>query len=173
MTIVILMGVTGAGKSTVGRYLSQELGWSFIEGDDYHPPANIQKMAQGQPLDDADRIEWLDQLAMLIGQLSDQDQPAVMTCSTLKRSYRSQLRAAGRGVHFVYLRGERDLLWQRLSDRQNHFMPASLLDSQFATLEEPRRALTINVDQPVTTIVKEIQRWLFNVGNGNDDANGE
>jgi gluconokinase len=160
MTIIVLMGVTGAGKSTVGRLLGSRLGWPFFDGDDYHPPANLAKMAGGHPLDDGDRAGWLERLARVIGQLSAGDQPAVLACSALKRGYRDRLRAAGRDVRFVYIEARPGLLRQRLAERPEHFMPASLLDSQLATLEEPRRALVVSADEPAATLVDQIVAWL-------------
>ncbi|GHF18852.1 gluconokinase [Pseudolysinimonas yzui] len=125
------MGVSGTGKSTIGRGLAETLGLPFVEGDDLHPPANVAKMAAGIPLTDADRAPWLDRIA------AELDRPVVITCSALKRSYRDRLRAAAPDLVLVYLHGSPELLAARMAQRDGHFMPPSLLESQLATLEEP------------------------------------
>jgi gluconokinase len=127
------MGVAGTGKTTIGRRLAELLGVAFAEGDEFHPPANIAKMSAGVPLDDDDRAPWLD----LIGAWAHErrERGGVVSCSALKRAYRDRLRAAAPGVFFVHLSGDRALVEQRMAERQDHFMPPSLLDSQFATLE--------------------------------------
>lgn len=125
------MGVSGTGKSTVGRGLAETLGLPFVEGDDLHPPANVAKMAAGIPLTDADRAPWLDRIAAELGR------PLIITCSALKRSYRDRLRAAAPDLVLVYLHGSPELLASRMAQRDGHFMPQSLLESQLATLEEP------------------------------------
>jgi gluconokinase len=129
--VIVVMGVSGTGKSTIGRALAETLDLPFIEGDDLHPPANVAKMADGIPLTDADRAPWLDRIAARL------DQPAVVTCSALKRSYRDRLRAAAPDLVLVYLHGTPELLATRMAQRDGHFMPTSLLESQLATLEEP------------------------------------
>jgi gluconokinase len=128
---VVVMGVSGTGKSTIGRSLAEALGLPFVEGDDLHPDANVAKMAAGIPLTDADRAPWLDRVAARL------DEPVVITCSALKRSYRDRLRRAAPDLVLVYLHGTRELLEERMAQRDGHFMPTSLLDSQLATLEEP------------------------------------
>lgn len=128
---IVVMGVSGTGKSTVGAALARVLGLPFVEGDDLHPEANVAKMAAGIPLTDADRAPWLDRVA------AELDRPVVVTCSALKRAYRDRLRAAAPGVVFVFLHGSRELLAERMAGRVGHFMPTALLDSQLATLEEP------------------------------------
>lgn len=131
--VLVVMGVSGTGKSTVAGLLAGQLGWALAEGDDLHPPANVAKMSRGQPLTDEDRWPWLARIAEWIqGQLRA-GQPGIVTCSALKRSYRDQLRAPG--VVFVHLSGSRETIARRLSARLDHFMPTSLLDSQLATLE--------------------------------------
>lgn len=125
------MGVSGTGKSTVGRALAETLGLPFVEGDDLHPPANVAKMAAGIPLTDADRAPWLDRIA------AELDRPVVITCSALKRSYRDRLRVAAPDLVLVSLHGSPELLASRMAQRDGHFMPPSLLESQLATLEEP------------------------------------
>ena len=129
------MGVSGSGKSTVASLLAGRLSWDLEEGDDLHPAANIAKMGAGQPLIDADRWPWLDRVAGWIRQQLDAGRCGIITCSALKRSYRDRLRAPG--VTFVYLHGTHDLIAQRLAERHGHYMPSSLLDSQFADLEPP------------------------------------
>ncbi len=135
--LYVVMGITGSGKSTVGAALAQRLGVDFVEGDDYHPPENVRRMASGIPLTDEDRAGWLRALATRIREASDAGSGLVLTCSALKRSYRDVLRAAAPDLQFVFLNGPRSLIAERLAGRRGHFMPASLLDSQLATLEEP------------------------------------
>lgn len=143
--LYVVMGITGSGKSTVGARLAKALGVDFVEGDDYHPPENIRRMAAGIPLTDDDRADWLRALAARLRGASETGVGLVVTCSALKRSYRDRLRAAAPEVQFVYLQGSRELIAERVTGRRGHFMPASLLDSQFATLEEP------GSDEPVWT----------------------
>jgi gluconokinase len=131
------MGVAGSGKSTIGAALARALGVEFVEGDDYHPAENVKRMAAGVPLTDEDRAGWLRALATRLREAKDAGAGLVMTCSALKRSYRDVLRAGAPEVRFVFLRGPRALIAERLGNRRGHFMPVSLLDSQFATLEEP------------------------------------
>ena len=131
------MGVSGSGKSLIGAGLARALGLTFVEGDDYHPAENVERMSLGVPLTDDDRAGWLRALAARIGEAKDAGTGLVMTCSALKRSYRDVLRAGASELRFVFLRGPRELIAARLAGRRGHFMPPSLLDSQFATLEEP------------------------------------
>jgi gluconokinase len=150
---IVVMGVSGSGKSTVGAALAQRLRVPFADADDFHPPANIAKMSAGQPLNDDDRYPWLD----VIGQwLADHPDGGVMSCSALKRKYRAQLRRHCPDVEFVHLFGSPEVIGRRQSSRPGHFMPASLLKSQFDTLEplEPdERGVTIDVDQSIDSIV--------------------
>lgn len=146
--IVVLMGVSGAGKTTVGKILSRLIGADFAEGDQFHPPANIAKMSNGTPLDDADRMPWLAAIAQSIDQACGNGRGMVVTCSALKRAYRDILIGRRAEVALVYLRGTRALIGQRLDARKNHFMPPQLLDSQFAALQEPgpdERAIVVDV----------------------------
>jgi gluconokinase len=131
------MGVAGSGKSTIGAALARALGVEFVEGDDYHPAENVKRMAAGVPLTDEDRAGWLRALASRLREAEDAGTGLVMTCSALKRSYRDVLRAGAADLQFVFLRGPRVLIAERLGKRRGHFMPVSLLDSQFAALEEP------------------------------------
>ncbi len=149
--VYIVMGVSGCGKSAVGRLLGERLGLVFYDGDDFHPEANRRKMQAGQALDDEDRQPWLD---MLAGRIAEWNRAggAVLACSALKRDYRYILARDG-GVRFIYLRGGRDVIARRLSERENHFFDPGLLDSQFAILEEPDDALVVDIAKPVAQIV--------------------
>lgn len=135
--VYVVMGVSGSGKSTVAASLAERLGWDVAEGDDFHPETNVVKMAAGQPLTDADRWPWLASLATWIDAHVGAGRGGVVSCSALKRAYRDRLR--GEHVTFVYLRGDRATIAERLAGREDHFMPATLLESQFATLEPPTR----------------------------------
>jgi len=135
--VVVVMGVSGSGKTTVAALLASTLHWEFVEGDDLHPPANVAKMHAGTPLTDADRAPWLARIAAAIDRLRAAGQGGVVACSALRRAYRDVLIGDRSGVALVYLRGDHDLLATRMRARPGHFMPVSLLDSQLATLEEP------------------------------------
>jgi gluconokinase len=136
-TIYVVMGVSGAGKSLIGASLARELSVEFADGDDYHPPENVKRMAAGIPLTDEDRAGWLRSLAARIGQARDARKGLVVACSALKRSYRDVLREAAPDLRLIFLEGPRTLIAKRLGARRGHYMPGSLLDSQFAALEEP------------------------------------
>lgn len=158
------MGVSGSGKSTVGAALAGGLGVPFADADDFHPPANVAKMTAGQALDDDDRYPWLEAVG---GWLAAHARGGVMGCSALRRKYRDQLRRHAPGLRFVHLEGSRDVIARRQADRVGHFMPASLLASQFATLEplqpgEP--GITVDVGQGVDAIVQELRRRLDGAG---------
>ncbi len=147
---IVVMGVSGCGKSSVGIALAESLGARFIDGDDLHPEANKAKMGAGIPLDDSDRWPWLD----LVGEALAPN--TVIACSALKRVYRDRIRAAAPGTFFVHLDGSREILEKRLGDRTGHFMPATLLDSQLATLEplgSDEAGLVIDIDQPISQII--------------------
>jgi gluconokinase len=161
--VVILMGVSGAGKTFIGKRLAAELHWSFYEGDDYHPQSNVAKMSRGMALTDADRAPWIDALHELIVELRAQDEAAILTCSALKRAYRDRLVGGRNGVRIVYLRGSYELIQQRLKDRRGHFMKVELLTSQFEVLEEPDASedvLTVDISQKPKTIVETIKHEL-------------
>jgi gluconokinase len=152
---VVVMGVCGCGKSTVGRLLAAGLGLPFIEGDELHPRANVDKMASGTPLTDEDRAGWLDAIA---ARLAAAPQGAVVSCSALKRRYRDRLRADAPHLRFVHLHGPRALLEQRLATRRGHYMPATLLDSQLQALEPPasdERAIVLALDAPPETLAAQ------------------
>ena len=135
--LYVVMGVSGSGKSLIGAAFARVLGVEFVEGDQYHSAENVQRMKAGIPLTDKDREQWLRALAARLREAKDAGTGVVMACSALKRSYRDMLRAAARELQFVFLRGERTLIAQRLAGRTGHYMPASLLESQLATLEDP------------------------------------
>jgi carbohydrate kinase (thermoresistant glucokinase family) len=146
------MGVSGAGKSTLGARLAATLGWPFLEGDSLHPPANVAKMAAGQPLNDDDRRPWLAAIGAWIDERRASGEAGVVTCSALKRIYRDQLRAGRPEVRIIFLSGSADLIAGRLAARSEHFMPASLLASQFAALQPPapdEGAITVDARLPV------------------------
>jgi gluconokinase len=154
--IVVVMGVSGVGKTTIGRIVAERLGWHFIDADDHHPAANVVKMAAGIALGDADRWPWLDSL----NQLLRNEQNAVLACSALKESYRNRLLAGIADARIVFLDGAKALIASRVAARKHRYMPASLLDSQFAALEPPARAVHVDVAQPVDASVEAILRTL-------------
>jgi gluconokinase len=152
------MGVAGSGKTTIGQRLATQLNCPFYDGDDFHPPENVAKMASGMPLNDADRAPWLTRLAALIQEHLDKDETAVLASSVLKKSYRDQLRVNDQ-VQFIYLDGSFDLIWQRMQERQDHYMKPEMLRSQFEALEPPREdeAIKIPIDQTVDDILAQIE----------------
>jgi gluconokinase len=154
--IIVLMGVTGSGKSTVGNLLAQQLGWRFFEGDDFHSPDNIQKLRRGEPLSDEDRKPWLEAIREAIRTAIDRGENAVIACSALKKSYRKVLQIDGQ-VSFVYLKASIALIQERLKNRVGHFMNPSLIQSQFATLEEPGEGLQIDAGLSPAAIVQVIR----------------
>ncbi|WP_377371786.1 gluconokinase [Polaromonas jejuensis] len=162
---VVVMGVSGCGKSSVGQQLAQRLGVDFLEGDDLHPAQNVARMAAGVALTDADRQGWLETLAGRLAAAGAQGHGIVVSCSALKRSYRDILRSGAPDLRLIHLHGDYDLLATRMAARADHYMPTSLLDSQFATLEPPgpeENALTLDVAQTPDSIVNTIVARLTN-----------
>jgi len=157
--IIVLMGVTGSGKSTVGKLLAQQLGWKFFDGDDFHSSANIEKMRRGMPLNDDDRRPWLEAIRESIRKMVERSENAVIACSALKHSYRQMLRIAGEVV-FVYLKANIDTVRERLRNRTGHFMNPDLIQSQFDTLEESEQALRVDASLPPGEIVRRIRTQL-------------
>ena len=158
--VIVLMGVSGAGKTTVGQLLAAALDAEFAEGDAYHPPKNIEKMRRGIPLDDTDRWPWLEILSAQIDRWLAAGRPVVLACSALKQRYRDVLAKGRPGVRFVHLEGDKALIRLRLDRRRGHYMPAVLLDSQFAALEPPADAITVDVTGTPAAIVADIMQRL-------------
>lgn len=152
---IILMGVSGCGKTSVGEKLSEALGWPFYDGDDFHPQANIEKMTQGKPLNDDDRLPWLEHLHALIVEHLDQNKSLIVASSALKKKYRQTLKGTQTRVCFVHLAGSFELISKRMQQRSGHYMKAEMLRSQFADLELSQHILTISIDQPIGEIVTE------------------
>jgi gluconokinase len=163
--VIVLMGVSGSGKTTVGTRLAETLDWTFADADDFHPDANVEKMSRGEPLTDDDRRPWLRAIRAFIQTRLADDEPAVVTCSALKASYRALLFDGVDGAELVYLRGSYDLIRERMEVRTDHFFDAELLDSQFEALEPPSpdEALIVDVDASPEAIVDAIRRRLPDV----------
>lgn len=160
--VIIVMGVSGSGKTTIGRLLAERLGLPFYDGDHFHPPENVEKMSSGRPLTDEDRKPWLEELARQISRWNHSG-GAVLACSALKQSYRDILRsgaARDNSVHFVWLKGKKSLILDRMEVREGHYMPPGLLDSQFDALEEPQNAWAVSVDHPPEAIADKIYAGL-------------
>ena len=161
--VLVVMGVSGSGKTTVGKLLAERLGWHYQEGDALHPPENVAKMSAGTPLTDADRAPWLRRIAEHIDAWRSGGEAGVITCSALKRSYRDVIIGDRPDVGLVHLRGSRELIGRRMAARKGHFMPTALLDTQFAALQEPspdEGAIVVDVDGTPAEIVDEILRRL-------------
>jgi len=162
-SVIVVMGVSGSGKTTVGRALARDLGWEFVDGDELHSPENVAKMARGVPLDDADRAPWLAAIAAVVAERVRARHPAVIACSALRRVYRDEIRGGLPEVAFAYLRGEESLLRQRLRARPGHFAHEDLLASQLATLEEPapdEGIPSFSIDEPPDAITARIRGTL-------------
>ena len=158
--IIVVMGVSGCGKSTIGQQLADRLGWPFYDGDEFHPPANIDKMSRGIPLNDEDRSGWLAAIADRMLTLMAAGESGVFACSALKQKYRDQLHVSDQ-VKFVYLRGNYDVIWSRMQQRPGHYMKPNMLASQFETLEEPHDALTLDIGQSPDHMVERIIQTLI------------
>lgn len=156
--ILFVMGVSGSGKTTIGKLLAEKLETPFFDGDDYHPKANVEKMAKGHPLNDEDRKGWLQRLNALASE--QKNQGAIIACSALKSQYREQLRQGLNTVEFVYLEGSFELISKRLSDRKGHFMPPELLRSQFDALEIPEHAVSVSINGTPSEVVADILKEL-------------
>ncbi|MCF6149239.1 MAG: gluconokinase [Candidatus Kuenenia sp.] len=155
--IIILMGVSGSGKTTIGHLLADNLGWTFYDGDDYHPSSNVENLKKGIALTDTERWPWLATLRKIIENTITKKEHAIIACSALKQSYREYLAGNCESVRFVYLKGDYDLIRQRVNKRKGHFIDANLLLSQFETLEEPRDAFIIDVSHSPESIVYRIK----------------
>ena len=159
--MVLVMGVSGSGKTTVGRLLAEELGWNFQDADEFHPLTNVEKLRRGMPLTDDDRLPWLRQLRCLISRWIEAQRPVVLACSALTHRYREiLLEGMEDHVRLVYLQGNLDLIERRLAGRKDHFMHRGLLASQFETLEEPGGALVVDIDDSPDRIVARIRSGL-------------
>jgi gluconokinase len=162
--LFVVMGVAGCGKSSIGEALAIHMGGLYLDGDTYHPAANVEKMSRGEPLTDEDRWPWLERFA---SEMKQRNGIVIGGCSALKRSYRDRITAsAGERTIFIHLAGSRELIRSRMSARTGHFMPTSLLDSQFATLEPPaldEDAITVDINAPIDTIVSNISAALHNI----------
>lgn len=160
---LVVMGVAGSGKSSVGEALGRRLGWRYEDGDSFHPEANVAKMHAGTPLTDEDRWPWLQAIAAEIERCRQAGEHIIIACSALKKAYRDVLVHGRDDIRMVFLNGSHDLVADRLSHRKGHFMPAALLDSQFATLEPPspeERPVTVSIDAPIELIVDRVLQQL-------------
>ena len=158
--IVILMGVSGVGKTTIGQILSDKLGWPLSDADEFHSPASIEKMRNGIPLEDADRWPWLDRMNAMLVEKEGRGESVLLACSALKQVYRDRLAKGTADLRWIYLKGNFDLIRERLEARKGHYMKAGLLESQFATLEEPGNALGVDINDTPDAIADSILRRL-------------
>jgi gluconokinase len=158
---ILLMGVSGSGKTTIGREVATKLGWSFYDADNFHTSRNISKMRMGIPLNDEDRIPWLRRLHKLIVSCLNESKPGVLACSALKERYRQILVPDGQEVLLVYLKGSYELIWSRMINRHNHYMKSEMLKSQFGALEEPTEGMIIDINQSVEEIVATILEHVY------------
>jgi gluconokinase len=158
--IVVVMGVAGSGKTTVGKLLAEKLDWPFIEGDHLHPPSNVEKMRSKQSLSESDRASWLVRIAAELREITDRAGSAVLAASALRIAHRDRIRSSGKDVHFVYLRGEFEQIKARLEQRSDHFFGVDLLASQFEILEEPESAIEIDSSLDPSEIIREIREAL-------------
>jgi gluconokinase len=156
---LIIMGVSGSGKTSVGEALAKELGWPFFDGDSFHPEANVKKMSAGIPLNDDDRKPWLERLHDLMKGQLEEGKSVIIGCSALKESYRHILRG-NLNVRFVYLEGSFELIMERMQKRKDHFMKATMLESQFETLEVPKDAITVSIADPIEVIIQKVIQHL-------------
>ena len=168
---VVLMGVCGCGKSSLGLALAHELGWTFVEGDSEHGESNVAKMEAGQPLNDDDRADWLDRLSRRLAKAQEDGRGLIMSCSALKRSYRDRLRLGDADVLFVHLHGDKDLITQRMSARRDHYMPISLIQSQFSDLQPPgtdELAMALSIDHTIEQLAQAVLDQLSTKGRVHD-----
>jgi len=152
----LIMGVSGSGKTTLGQALAQKLGWDFFDADDFHPPANIAKMASGIPLSDSDRAPWLAALHDQLSSTLKSNRHPILACSALKQKYRVQLLDNINGIEIIYLKGSYDLIWSRMSTREGHYMRSEMLRSQFAALEDPENVFALDVSMTVKDMIDKI-----------------
>ena len=163
VTVAVVMGVSGSGKTTIAQGLAKAEGWTLLEGDSFHSPENVAKMAAGTPLTDEDRWPWIRAIAAAIDAYRARGESAVVACSALRRAYRDILIGDRKDVRLIYLKGSRALIGERMQAREGHFMPAALLDSQFRTLEEPgpdENPITVTIDRAPGEIIQEIRERL-------------
>ena len=154
--VIIIMGVEGTGKTTIGKLLAKKLGWKFYDADDYHPKRNIEKMASGLPLNDEDRWPWLEGVRKLIDSSLNLNEPSIIACSALKSSYRQYLKREKEKIVFVYLKGDKNTITKRLASRKDHFAGTQLLESQLHTLEEPEGVIACDISRQPEVIADDI-----------------